>query len=73
MVETKSPFREWSTIDEDHYDYNQMKVLLFEGVGGDVSQHEAHLQRNGIVGRSQVELTKFSQQTTRNEVTEAMV
>ena len=37
--------RAWENIDEgrrendddDHYDYNQMKVLLFEGVGGDTS------------------------------------
>ena len=73
MVDFESPFREWSTPDDDHYDYNQMKVLLFEGVGGDISQHETHLHRNGIVGRSQVELTKFSQSTTRNEVVQAMV
>ena len=50
------PFTEFK-IPKGHYNYNQMKVLLIEGVGGNIKPYESVLKRVGITGRPEVELT----------------
>ena len=37
-------------IKRGNFVYDQLKVLLFEGVGGNVDAYEAHLNRIGIIG-----------------------
>ena len=46
-----------------YYDYNQMKVLLIEGPGGNIDPYAAHLNRIGICGRSEVEIIKLRQKS----------
>ena len=56
------PFEDWK-VRAGHYDYNQMKVLLIEGPGGNVDPYAAHLNRIGICGRSEVEIIKLRQKS----------
>ena len=58
MVETKVD-RSSNSNGIAHYEYNQLKILLFELEGGDIAPYEELLQRRGISSKSEVSVQKF--------------
>ena len=50
-------FTPW-LFNESQYKYNSLKILLFEGIGGDASPYEEHLRNANITTRPEVEVIK---------------
>ena len=57
-----NPFTKWD-IPNGYYDYNNMKVMLIEGEGGNVEPYEDVLAIVGMTGRPEVEVIKLQQKT----------
>ena len=68
-TEVADVFTPWLINAASNYNYNQIKVLLFEDAQGDFGPYEAHLNRLGVAERPEVELIKFSKQMTLADVT----